>query len=91
MFTNVYYLCSNITVSRVNFLKKVLPHFQFCPFVSECVLVISLTKLFKIKFFLFFLPLLYQITEIKEAAHLHDLILLREINLLKNPLQVRPP
>ncbi|XP_068076856.1 leucine-rich repeat and guanylate kinase domain-containing protein isoform X2 [Danio rerio] len=27
------------------------------------------------------------ITEIKEAAHLHDLILLREINLLKNPVQ----
>ncbi|XP_039523994.1 leucine-rich repeat and guanylate kinase domain-containing protein isoform X2 [Pimephales promelas] len=28
------------------------------------------------------------ISEIKEAVHLHDLILLREINLLRNPVQV---
>jgi len=35
--------------------------------------------------------LVYQISEIKEAVHLHDLILLREINLLRNPVQVRPP
>lgn len=32
----------------------------------------------------------YQISEINEASHLHDLKLLRDLNLLKNPVQVRP-
>lgn len=32
-----------------------------------------------------------QISEVKEAVHLHDMILLREMNLLRNPVQVRAP
>ena len=33
---------------------------------------------------------LLQISEVKEAAHIHELWLLSDLNVLKNPVQVNP-
>lgn len=34
---------------------------------------------------------LFQISEIQECKHIHDLFLLRDLNLLGNPIQVTQP